>query len=93
MSYECCKCKDRGSYSYIYQSDVFSDETIINEYCECNQTMRTKEYFDIIGQIDSACIYNSEEQNAELLENIFKGKCQKTKMKVGKIYGIYCYEN
>tara|TARA_R100001443_G_scaffold66436_1_gene75489 strand:- start:1557 stop:1838 length:282 start_codon:yes stop_codon:yes gene_type:complete len=93
MSYNCPKCRDTKRHSYTYQADVFSKEVTVHEPCECDTSMSDEEYCSIIGKMDANCIYNSEEQNAALLENLFVGKCQITKLEVAKIYGVYAYEN
>jgi hypothetical protein len=42
----------------------------------------------ITGAMDANCIYNTPEENAELLERLFEGKCQTTKLEYGRRYNI-----
>ena len=93
MSYNCPKCRDTKMHIYTRQTDAFSDEVTVYERCECDTSMSDYELQDIKGKLNSQVIYNDEEQNAALLEKLFTGKCQKTKMRLAAQYGIYGYEN
>lgn len=93
MSYNCPKCRDTKRHIYTRRADAFSDEVTVYERCECDTSMSDQELQIIKGKLNSEVIYNDEEQNAALLEKLFTGKCQQTKMLYAKRYGIYAYEN
>ena len=93
MSYNCPKCRDTKRHIYTRRADAFSDEVTVYERCECDTSMSDQELQIIKGKLNSEVIYNDEEQNAALLEKLFTGKCQKTKMRLAAQYGIYAYEN
>lgn len=93
MSYNCFKCRDTKRHIYTRRADPFSDEVTVYERCECDNTMSDYELQIIRGKLNSQVIYNDEEQNAALLEKLFAGKCQQTKIKVAAQYGVQAYEN
>ena len=93
MSYNCRKCRDTKRHTYTRRADAFSDEMTVYERCECDTSMSDHELQIIRGKLNSQVIYNDEEQNAALLEELFKGKCQQTKIKVAAQYGVQAYEN
>lgn len=93
MSYNCPKCRDTKRHTYAHRADAFSDEVMVHERCGCDTSMSDHELQIIRGKLNSQVIYNNEEQNAALLESLFMGKCQQTKIKVASQFGIYGYEN
>ena len=93
MSYNCPKCRDTKRHTYTHRADAFSDDVTVYERCECDTSMSDHELFLIKAKIDAECIYNDPEQNAALIEALFAGKCQQTKLRIARMYGTYAYEN
>jgi hypothetical protein len=42
----------------------------------------------ITGEMDANCLSNTPKQNEELLDRLFDGKCQTTKLEYGRRYNI-----
>lgn len=88
MSYACPICRDTKRITHTFRTEHFGPEHRMHEVCRCDTSMTDYDHQVITGAMDANCIYNTPEENAELLERLFEGKCQTTKLEYGRRYNI-----
>ncbi len=88
MSFGCPICRDTKRITYTFRTEHFGPEHRMHEVCRCDTSMTDYDHQVITGAMDANCIYNTPEENAELLERLFEGKCQTTKLEYGRRYNI-----
>ena len=88
MSYACPICRDTKRITHTFRTEHFGPEHRMHEVCRCDTSMTDYDHQVITGTMDANSIYNTPEENAELLERLFEGKCQTTKLEYGRRYNI-----
>lgn len=88
MSYACPICRDTKRITHTFRTEYFGPEHRMTEICRCDTSMTDYELALITGEMDASCLSNTPEENAELLERLFDGKCQTTKLEYGRRYGV-----